>query len=479
MTDIDWTTKRLPVASLLLDTNNPRLTPATANRTQQEIIHYLFQHEKTLSVAESIARNGYFPIEPLLAIQDGRQYVVLEGNRRLAALKVLLNPHLLEGALKKRVDRVLREKGPASPPRAVPVTVAPSRAATDRLIAVRHIGTPILRWSPENRANFIVAKLNEGYSESELENLPGFSDAEVRNAHETQVIAAIIRNLDLPEGLKAKADSPDSAAVTTVKRVFDMSAGRAMLLIEPHPEQVFEVNTTKASLRRALTRLVTDVLSGNQNSRSLNSNEDIRAYFESWPPTERPVKATTTFAIREILGTGGVRPPQTKKEPPRKRTRRANPYVLPKDLEVKHGDDRLEIIRAELAALDRDKFPNAGVVLLRVFFELMIRDYMTRTKELETVKSELEAKNKLPQHGEPEMRHLLPRVKRIAKDNLEKSQAESLNRALGDGWLQDLNAFVHQVQEIPTPLEILQFWKRAEPLFRLMLEEPVPDPTAR
>src|SRR5687767_15374564 len=56
----------------------------------------------------------------------------------------------------------------------VPVTVAPDRRATDRLLAGRHIGTAVKAWRAENRASFILDKLTDGRSEehtSELQSL--------------------------------------------------------------------------------------------------------------------------------------------------------------------------------------------------------------------------------------------------------------------------------------------------------------------
>ena len=99
MSTDSWHTTRRSVASLHLDSKNPRLGRETSARAPREIIQYLFEHDKALEVAQSIATRGYFPNEPLLAINEGDQLIVVEGNRRLAALRALREPGLLEGAL--------------------------------------------------------------------------------------------------------------------------------------------------------------------------------------------------------------------------------------------------------------------------------------------------------------------------------------------------------------------------------------------
>ena len=82
MASARWPTKLLSVTSLHLDPRNPRLGRQSALQPPREIIQYLFEHDKAIEVAESIAKRGYFPNEPLLAIKEDDDYIVVEGNRR-------------------------------------------------------------------------------------------------------------------------------------------------------------------------------------------------------------------------------------------------------------------------------------------------------------------------------------------------------------------------------------------------------------
>jgi hypothetical protein len=59
MAATDWTTRRVSVASLYLDAKNPRLGRETTARAPREIIQYLFDHDKAMDVAESIATRGF------------------------------------------------------------------------------------------------------------------------------------------------------------------------------------------------------------------------------------------------------------------------------------------------------------------------------------------------------------------------------------------------------------------------------------
>lgn len=87
---------RVPVEKLAFDTTNPRFTPEKKpkNNTDAAIIQYLDRTADLGELVQSIASSGYIDIEPLIVIGRGEELVVLEGNRRLAALKVLLSPDL-------------------------------------------------------------------------------------------------------------------------------------------------------------------------------------------------------------------------------------------------------------------------------------------------------------------------------------------------------------------------------------------------
>src|SRR5690606_10757408 len=101
-----WPTKDSAVSSLHLDAKNPRLGRDPTSLSPRDIINHLFQHDQAGEVAESIARGGYFSNEPLLAVKEGGRLVVVEGNRRLAALKGLIEPGLIDGAWSKRLTRL-------------------------------------------------------------------------------------------------------------------------------------------------------------------------------------------------------------------------------------------------------------------------------------------------------------------------------------------------------------------------------------
>ncbi len=89
--------KIVPLAKLDLDVKNPRLPEAlsTEGASQTEHALYIDKHHDAARVARSIERHGFFASEPLIVMPgvDDR-YVVVEGNRRLVALRGLTDPQL-------------------------------------------------------------------------------------------------------------------------------------------------------------------------------------------------------------------------------------------------------------------------------------------------------------------------------------------------------------------------------------------------
>ena len=471
-----WQSKTLPVASLHLDAKNPRLGRETTARAPREIIQHLFDHDKALDVAQSIVARGYFPNEPLLAVRESEKYVVVEGNRRLAALKALREPGLLDGKVARQVEKLARRLIDPQSIARVPVVIAPNRRMTDRQIAGKHIGTPVLAWRAENRASFILEKLEEGYDNAELRDELGFSVTDIQAARQTRAIADMARSLPLPEEIKAKLENRRSKLFTTLGRVFESTVGRDFLQVEPDVDHGIKGTTTSAEFAKGFSRLVTDVALGKESSRTLNTNDDIRNYFESWDTKDRPAKKRGSFVPADLIVGSSVASSSTvtvtKK---RTRTKQVSQTVLPSSLKVRFGGDRLVDIREELTKLRRDKFPNAGSVLLRVFFELAVLDYLKRTGDLAKVTATLKAKGAL-RHDTPTIKQLVPTLISIVKTRLPKVEAAKVEKAIkydpaAPFSINDLHSFVHQSGEWPGERDIQQFWLRTEPLFRLMLEE--------
>lgn len=81
---------------LRLDARNPRIQQVGQGLDQSEILKLLWREYSVEEVAWSIAQNGFFPHEPLFVAEEDGELVVVEGNRRLAAVLILRDKGLRE-----------------------------------------------------------------------------------------------------------------------------------------------------------------------------------------------------------------------------------------------------------------------------------------------------------------------------------------------------------------------------------------------
>ena len=83
---------RIDLADLLLDGANPRFGVRDAGHSQTEVLDHIVAQFGVDDVLSSLVVNGYFEAEPVVCRRqpDSSAFVVVEGNRRLAACLILL-----------------------------------------------------------------------------------------------------------------------------------------------------------------------------------------------------------------------------------------------------------------------------------------------------------------------------------------------------------------------------------------------------
>jgi hypothetical protein len=175
MTTVVKTSKRpieeKEVKVLLLDSENFRLDEAEAKNASQEILLQILERDFDLNmIAESMIDNGYFQEEPLSVISTtGGEYIVIEGNRRLATLKFLTQPEYREISTQKKYweDAASRAKYDLQK---VPVIIYEKRKELTSFLGFRHVAG-ILRWSPLMRARFIHHLVQERGSKADFSEL--------------------------------------------------------------------------------------------------------------------------------------------------------------------------------------------------------------------------------------------------------------------------------------------------------------------
>ena len=165
------TTTRVPVERLRLDRLNPRLIGEGDDATDEAIIARLYRAAELDELLQSITANGYMDIEPLVVMDNSDagngELIVLEGNRRLAALRLLREPDLVRSIAASEGLRI------STPPIAEPlratldeVSVYPvaNRERARSFIGFKHINGPA-KWDAYAKARFAAEWYRAGRAE--------------------------------------------------------------------------------------------------------------------------------------------------------------------------------------------------------------------------------------------------------------------------------------------------------------------------
>ena len=151
-------TMNIDVSHLRLDRKNPRLVDSDGSMTEEQIIAGLYNTEALDELLYSMATNGYMNIEPLVVCleESNEQFVVIEGNRRLAAIMLFRDKKLSEkveaaGCPKINIPNIDR-KNLDSLSR-VSVHHVKERADAREFIGFKHINGPA-KWDSYAKAKF-------------------------------------------------------------------------------------------------------------------------------------------------------------------------------------------------------------------------------------------------------------------------------------------------------------------------------------
>lgn len=145
--------KYIAVDKLKYDPQNPRL-PSTMveGQNEKEVINWMLTDASIIELMGSIGEKGFHPAEPLLVVADKKgNFIVIEGNRRLTAVKLLLNPSLAT----KRTTTIGQIVSEAKhKPKELPVLEFEKRDEILDYLGFKHI-TGVKPWSALAKAKYL------------------------------------------------------------------------------------------------------------------------------------------------------------------------------------------------------------------------------------------------------------------------------------------------------------------------------------
>lgn len=431
------------MAGLLLDENNPRFVQPVDS--QKEAINALLADAplKLLRLAEDIASEGAVnPTELPVVVEEDGNLIVVEGNRRLAALKLLRNPVLADAPEHQRRLQALakEDKGPDS----LVVFHAASRDDAKHWIDLRHTGendgVGVVGWESWQSNNF---RRRRG---SQADRATMFCNAVVQDfPDESQLLADIetVRRERLTTLGRLVAD-PD------VRRDFGFDFRDDQIVFHFDPIELLP----------GFKKIFRD-LAGEVGVSQIKSKEQRQEYLkeshQELPPRQKrltearaPGPVETVEAESATEGSGGT-----------KKTRRTMPRserVIFQGLTLAKVDLRTSKLLREAQTIEIDAAPGVAAILVRVIVELVVTEANVR---LSTGVGEAE---RLKRKLGSALLAIDPNMKDPGKRDKSLEPAWVRSQDEHPLIVQTMHAFVHNVMANPTAGEVRELSRTFRPL---------------
>jgi ParB-like nuclease family protein len=159
-------TKIVAVDRLLFDPQNPRL-PEELGGDQRQLFRYLVDDIGVDDLLSSLAASGAIEGDPFIgrpADRDG-YYFVIEGNRRLAAIKLLNGEKIADGKPEPGVPEVTPKI--AATLKQVKIQTGWDPEKLEAYLGYKHV-TAAREWTPEAKAKFVITRCKDDYSDANL-----------------------------------------------------------------------------------------------------------------------------------------------------------------------------------------------------------------------------------------------------------------------------------------------------------------------
>ncbi|WP_156824314.1 ParB N-terminal domain-containing protein [Thioalkalivibrio sp. ALE20] len=150
--EVSFHRQSVNLKDLDFDLENPRFGLKEVSTTW-EALQILAERANLRELWDSIRSQGWLDIEPMVCIYDepSETYIVIEGNRRLAALKTLIRPNLLDARLQSRVPELPSSQ--LTSLTSIEVVVVRSRRDADAFVGFKHVNGPA-SWGSLAKAKF-------------------------------------------------------------------------------------------------------------------------------------------------------------------------------------------------------------------------------------------------------------------------------------------------------------------------------------
>jgi hypothetical protein len=326
------TSEVVPIRNLELDIANPRLPRRDDDLvwSQPLVLQHFAQHRGTQPLARTIVREGMLnPSKRLIVMPSSnpKKYIVLEGNRRLAALRLLHHPELAASVALSRSFNSIATTGDRIP-NAAECLVVQNRAKAAPWISMEHASGDdgaTVKWETHEKERF--------------SNLMSRGSARHRRALQ-------LADLLLDSG---QIDSKTFKAIpiTSLDRLLSDPDVRSRLGANEFDDSMPDLG------RRAAVRIVKELANKSTKVAKIMTKSDRTKYINEVMRDPDVIKAPPVKLSKKTAAVSQARIQRDAWE-------RKN--IVPAEFRAKVTDKKLRAILNELRGLNLDDFPHAGAI---------------------------------------------------------------------------------------------------------------------
>lgn len=438
-----WPRLSLSVSNLKLDKENPRIPTYVSTRTIKDVLSYLFEYEKVDRLAEKIVDKGFISHDPIYVVKENGSYVVVEGNRRVSALKCLLDPSLVPSASKKRKLERLKNKLGQDKIEKIDVYVAPSRKEVQNVLFELHAEGK-LQWNRQQKNQFIASVgVNSNESIEEIAARFNVKPSEIQDSVQEYYLERYFTELSLPTDIEDRALNA-KFSISIMSRLVNSSCFKSLTGFKIERGKL-QTTISKYKFDYLLRNFIIDILNKIIDSRKLNKTIEIERYIQSIfeqisdEESDEPVDYTPPINTSPDV-----------KSKSKKRNKKTAKMLIPPEKQYQTGLQKLDILIEEAQGMMLDMHKTASALLLRTILELTtvrvfdinnkkdrcINENNGRVKNLSDNLSALTKQSSWFQNPA----YLADLTRFISKNNSDWNSLDSLNRyAHGEYTLPDKN----------------------------------------
>lgn len=471
---------------LVFDHDNPRfaLDRAPQDKTTTALIKYLWAEENLRDILRSVAENGFLDFEPLIVCgtADSKgNYVVYEGNRRLAAVALLREKKLADKtgiSLPENIQSTVTAKSLR-----IHVFPVASRSEARTFVGIKHISGP-QKWDPVAKARYLFdwyfesAASGESLGLNQIASKIGDSGRTVRRLMAAYILLAQAKQKKLyfVEDRNTAGRLGLSQLYTAIERdsVREFLGLGSEWLADPISKSPV-AKKDLAKLKELLVWLFGSKSQGvgrvisSQNPDIPNLSRVLRSKVGLARLRDTGSLASAMNAIaEEEAESEGEKPgkikakTKTKTAKPEKSKTHHRPHIAGDDTRLSLPDGRIGNVYIELETLHVDDFENCGSVLMRVFLEFSVDEYI-----------------KVLELGEFKDESLYKRVTRVINDlskkkllsPAQKKEANKITNSPLALWsAKTFNEYVHDSEHFPSPVDLKIAWDNLYPFYSVLWE---------